>query len=173
MNMRRLPWRYAPAVVLVLTGSRIGAQTPAPPAEAVYGKAAANKIYAQKLVVDLVANNSDLGGAGLHAIPPGSKEYQIVAQLRDLIGKKSSADDLDVIDRDAVKIYPFVIEGSPRYSALAPLRDRSGNIIGMVALSFHRRPGVDKLTVHTRLVAILAELADKIPDRAALFKPSH
>ena len=160
------------AALAVITGF-VRAQTAAPPPEPVYGKAADNKTYAQQLAVELVAKNPDLGGVGLHAIPPGGKEYEIVAQLRDLMGKKSSADDLDIINRDAVKIYPFVVDGSPRFSALAPLRDRAGNIIGMVALSFHRRPGVDKLTVHTRMIAILAELSAKIPDRASLFQPAR
>jgi hypothetical protein len=156
---------------LSLLAAAFGPQAAAPSAEPAYGKAADNKIYAQQLVRELVARNPDLGGAGLHAIPPGGKDYEIVAQLRDLIGKKSSADDLDVINRDATKIYPFVIDGSPRFSALAPLRDRAGTIIGLAVLSFHRRPGVDKLTVHTRLEAILADLATRIPDRAALFRP--
>jgi len=157
------------ALSLLAAGFTPQAAVPsAPPA---YGKAADNKIYAQQLVSELVARNPDLGGAGLHAIPPGGTDYEIVAQLRDLIGKKSSADDLDVINRDATKIYPFVIDGSPRFSALAPLRDRAGNVIGLAVLSFHRRPGVDKLTVHTRLEAILAELATRIPDRSALFRP--
>jgi hypothetical protein len=156
---------------LSLLAAGFGPQAAAPSAEPTYGKAADNKIYAQQLVKELVARNPDLGGAGLHAIPPGGKDYEIIAQLRDLIGKKSSADDVDVINRDATKIYPFVIDGSPRFSALAPLRDRAGNIIGLAVLSFHRRPGVDKLTVHTRLEAMLAELAARIPDQAALFKP--
>lgn len=156
---------------LSLLAAGFGPQAAAPSVEPTFGKAADNKIYAQQLVKELVARNPDLGGAGLHAIPPGGKDYEIVAQVRDLIGKKSSADDVDIINRDATKIYPFVIDGSPRFSALAPLRDRAGNVIGLAVLSFHRRPGVDKLTVHARLVAILDELAAKIPDRAALFRP--
>jgi iron complex outermembrane receptor protein len=156
---------------LSLLAAGFGPQAAAPSVEPTFGKAADNKIYAQQLAIELVAKNPDLGGVGLHAIPPGGKDYEIVAQLRDLIGKKSSADDVDVINRDATKIYPFVIDGSPRFSALAPLRDRAGNIIGLAVLSFHRRPGIDKLAVHTRLEAILADLAKRIPDRAALFRP--
>lgn len=157
--------------MLAFGALRLSAQTTPAPAEPVYGKAADNKIYAQQLVNELVVTYPELGSVGLHAIPPGKKDYEIVAQNRDLIGKKSSADDLEVIERDAAKIYPWVIEGSPRFSALAALRDRSGTIIGMAALSFKRGPGIDKLTVHTRMVAILSELSFKIPDREALFKP--
>jgi hypothetical protein len=150
----------------------LNAQPPSVSPAPIYGKAADNKIYAQQLVNETLAAYPELGSLGLHVIPPGKKEYEIVAQQLDLIGKKSSADDLEVIERDAVKIYPWVIQGMPRFSALAALRDRSGTIIGMAAVSFKRgQPGIDKLTVHTRLVAILTELAQKIPDREALFRP--
>ncbi|MDB6169373.1 MAG: hypothetical protein JWM88_2237 [Verrucomicrobia bacterium] len=141
--------------------------TPAP----TYGKAADNHIYAQQLVREVLAENLDLGGVGIHAIPPGKKEYEIVGQNRDLMGKKSSADDTEVIERDAVKVYPFVILGQPRFSALAALKDSAGNTIGMVALSFKRVPGVDRLTVHARVVTIMIQLAAKIPNREALFRP--
>ncbi|MDB6127155.1 MAG: hypothetical protein JWM35_1051 [Verrucomicrobia bacterium] len=159
------------AAMLVLGAMTLGAQTPAPAPAPVYGKAADNKIYAQQLVMELLAENLDLGGVGLHAVPPGKKDYEIVGQTRDLIGKKSSADDIEVIERDAVKIYPFVILGEPRFSALAAIRDSSGKIVGMAALSFKRVPGVDRLTVHARVVTIMIQLAAKIPSQEALFKP--
>lgn len=175
MNNHPSPCRAAlVGTLLALAALSLNAQTPAPgvPPTPVYGKAADNKIYAQQLVNEVMAAYPELGSIGFHVIPPGQKEYEIVAQQLDLIGKKSSADDLEVIERDAVKIYPWVIQGMPRFSALAALRDRSGTIIGMAALSFKRgQPGIDKLTVHTRLVAILSEVALKIPNREALFRP--
>jgi hypothetical protein len=171
-NQRSISRAVLAAALLAFSALRLGAQTATTAPDPVYGKAADNKIYAQQLVLQVMAENLDLAGVGLHAIPPGKKDYEIVAQIRDLIGKKSSPDDIEVIERDAVKIYPFVITGSPRFSALAALRDTAGNIIGMAALSFKREAGVDRLTVHARLVTIMTQLALKIPNRDALFKPS-
>lgn len=153
---------------LVLGVAHLGAQTATVRTEI---KAADNRIYAQRLVRDLMAENPDLVGVGLHAIPPGGTGYEIVGQMRDIIGRKSSEDDLEIIKQDATRIYPDTLGDAPRMKALAPLRDRSGQIIGLAALSFKRGPGVTKLTVHARLDAILADLATRIPDRAALFKP--
>ncbi len=171
---RRGPLRSLLALSLLgFAASYLAAQSPAPaPAPAPkYGKAADNKIYAQQVVRELMAENPDLGGAGLHCIPPGKTEYEIVAQTRDLIGKKSSEDDTEVINRDAVKVYPFVVLGEPRFSALAALRDTNGKIIGMAALSFKRVPGVETLTVHARVKTIMIQLAAKIPSHDALFQP--
>lgn len=172
LKFHRLLARSALAVALLGLGAlHLAAQpTPAAPAP-VYGKAADNKIYAQQLVNEMMAENPDLGGAGIHAIPPGKKAYEIVAQTRDLIGKKSSEDDTEVIDRDAVKVYPFVVLGSPRFSALATVKDSSGNIVGMAALSFKRVPGVTLLTVHARVQTMMIQLSAKIPNQAALFNP--
>lgn len=138
-----------------------------------YGKAADNKIYAQQLAIDVVAANPDLGGIGLHAIAPGAKDYTIIAQLRDLIGKPSSPADLAVIKRDQTLIYAGPIEGEPRFASLNALKDSSGRIVGMVVFSFKQGPGVDKLSVHARSVTLLKQLAAKIPDAAALFKPTE
>ena len=134
-------------------------------------KAADNKIFAQQLVVQLMAASPDLLGVGLHAIPPHGSAYVIVAQMRDIIGTKSSADDLEIIQQDATRIYPATLGDQPRMKALAPLRDRSGQIIGLAALSFKRGPETTKLAVHARLDAILQELSTRIPDRATLFHP--
>ncbi len=134
-------------------------------------RAADNRIFAQQLVEHLMAENADLLGVGLHAIPPNGTDYVIVAQVRDIIGTKSSAADLEIIQRDETRIYPDMLGDLPRMKALAPLRDRSGRIIGLAALSFKRGPSADKLAIHQRLQAILAELSALIPDQAALFQP--
>ncbi|MDB6169371.1 MAG: hypothetical protein JWM88_2235 [Verrucomicrobia bacterium] len=162
--MNRIALSIACVGLVALLGSN--------PAAAAEGKAADNHIYAQQLVTELMAGNSDLMGAGLHAIPPDGTEYQIVAQLRDIIGRKSSEDDLEIIKQDATRIYPDTLGGAPRMKALAPLRDRGGRIIGLAALSFRLGPGVTKLAVHARLDDILNQLASRIPDRAALFRPA-
>jgi hypothetical protein len=42
----------------------------------------------------------------------------------------------------------------------------------MVVFSFKQGPGVDKLSVHARSVTLVNQLAEKIPDAAALFNPA-
>ncbi|MDB6127154.1 MAG: hypothetical protein JWM35_1050 [Verrucomicrobia bacterium] len=134
--------------------------------------ASENRIHAQRLIEDVMARNPDLVGIGLHAIPPHATDYEIIAQLRDIIGRKSSEDDLEIIKQDATRINPDMLGAIPRMKALAPLRDRGGQIIGLAALSFKRPPGLTKLAVHARLDAILAGLAQEIPGRESLFEPA-
>ncbi|MDB6093486.1 MAG: TonB-dependent siderophore receptor [Verrucomicrobia bacterium] len=150
--------------------SSVRAQAPAAPAA--YGKAADNKNYAQQLVNDLMVENPELYSAGIHATPPGSSEMVIVAQTKDLIGKKSSASDLKIFNDDQVQFQPEDKGGGNRFIAVVSrLKASSGEVIGLAVLSFRSDPGVTNLSVHLRDVALLNELARKLPNHAALFGP--
>src|SRR4051812_26846269 len=92
----------AAACALLVQVPALYAQAPAPAATPVYGKAAENKNFAQQLVNQLMADNPDLYSAGIHAVPPGAKDMVIVAQTKDLIGKKSSASDLKIFHEDQI-----------------------------------------------------------------------
>jgi hypothetical protein len=175
MNPLRLfPGAGVTAMALVLFAPLRGAQTAAPSAEPPLGKAVDNKIYAQQLVNDLLAANGDLLAVGLHAIPPGGAEYQIVAHSRDLIGKKDSEADVEMIKNDQTIIGPESTGYTtvPRMVVHAALRDRTGRIVGLAVLSFKLEAGTTKLATHARAEALLKTLAGKIPDSAALFQPA-
>lgn len=151
------------------------AQPAAAPAEAPARKAAENKIYAQQLVNDLMAANEDLMSVGIHAIPSGGKEYEIVAHSRDLIGKKDSEADVQMIVNDQIIIGPETTGYTtiPRMVVHATLRDSQGQIVGLAVLSFKLDPGTTKLATHIRADAILNTLARKIPSATALCNPTH
>jgi len=145
------------------------AQTPAAP---VWGKASANRIYAQQLVNELMAADPTLLSVALHATPAGATQPQIVAHTQDLIGKLDSPADLTMIRLDQTVIGPELVEHTTqvisRMVVHAPLRDRHGTIIGLAVFSFKRHPGREKLDALVRAEAILAQLAEKIPSSAAL-----
>jgi|ERR1035437_2006969 hypothetical protein len=150
------------------------AQPTLPPADPAWGKASDNKIYAQKLVNDIMATHPDLLSVALHATRPGGTIPEIVAHVQDLIGKKDSEEDLSVIKQDLTVIGPEMVEHTtqmiPRMVVHTALRDSAGAIIGMAVFSFKDGPGVDKLTVHTRAARMVDQLARDIPNSAALFK---
>jgi hypothetical protein len=81
-----------------------------------------------------------------------------------------------MITADQTVIGPEMVEHTTqvisRMVVHAPLRDRSGTIIGLAVFSFKRRPGLEKLAVHVRTEAILTQLAEKIPSTAALLAPA-
>jgi hypothetical protein len=134
-------------------------------------KAADNKIFAQKLVTELTAANPDLMAIGLHGMPPGGKDQVIIAQTDDIIGRKDSGGDLEVFNQDELKIYPGTLGGKPRMKVMVAYRDGAGQKLGLVVLSFKPGPGVTAFSVHVRTNAILAEIAKKVPNAAALYQP--
>jgi hypothetical protein len=162
------------AMVLMLFTSQGSAQTAVPPAEAPLGKAADNKIYAQQLVNDLLAANGDLLAVGFHALPPGGTEYMIVAHSRDLISKKDSEADVEMIKNDQTIIGPETTGYTtmPRMVVHAALRDSAGRIVGLAVFSFKLETGTTKLATHARAEAMLDGLARKISNSAALFNKS-
>ena len=169
MNHPRLFLRAGvPAMALMLFAPQGRAQ----PAEAPPGKAADNRIYAQQLVNDLLAANGDLLAVGLHAIPPGGTEYMIVAHSRDLIGKKDSEADVEMIKNDQTIIGPETTgyTTTPRMVVHDALRDRTGRVVGLAVLSFKLETGTTKLATHARANALMQALARKIPDTTALFQ---
>ena len=137
------------------------------------GRAADNKIYAQQLVNELLVANSDLLAVGLHAIPPGTEDYVIVAHSRDLIGKKDSEADVQMIveDKTVIGREAAGYTTEPRMVVHSALRDCTGRVVGLAVLSFKLVGDTRKLAVHARAEAILSALAQKIPNAAALFKP--
>ena len=149
------------------------AQIATPSAALPLGKAAGNKIHAQQLVNDLLTANGDLLAVGLHAIPPGGRGYRIVAHSRDLIGKKDSEADVEMITSDKTIIGPenTGYTTTPRMVVHSALRDRDGQIVGLAVLSFKQEASTTKLATHARVDVILNELARKIKNSADLFKP--
>jgi hypothetical protein len=150
------------------------AQSPSSPAKPVYAKAADNKIFAQQLVNELMAQNPDLISVGIHGIPPGGKGYVVAAHSLDLIGKKDDSVDEGIIkdDQTVIGIETIGHTTALRMVIHAGLHDRSGNVIGMVVLSFKPKADHDKLAALARAEPLLRDLFQKIPDAASLFQPS-
>ncbi len=135
------------------------------------GKAADNKIYAQTLVNELMAKNPDLLVVGLHATAPGAKDETMIASNLDRIGKKDDDDDIAVATERKTILAPNMKE-SNKFEVQVPIKDATGNIVGAAGLVFKYKAGDDEVKLHIKALAIRDELAKKIPNFAALFKPT-
>jgi hypothetical protein len=157
---------------VLLSAGLLSAALAQAPAAPVWGKASANRIYAQQLVNDLMAADPTLLSVALHVTPAGATQPQIVAHTQDLIGKLDSPADMAMIKADQTVIGPEMVEHTTqvisRMVVHAPLRDRSGAIIGLAVFSFKRHAGLEKLDAHVRAEGMLTQLAQKIPSVAAL-----
>jgi hypothetical protein len=152
------------------------AQTFDPPKQAPWGKPADNKILAQKIVNQTMAENPDLISLGFHSIPPGvhanpgEPGQVIIAQIHDRIGAPDGPADLEGAQQDMIRIFRTKEDGLPRMRYMATLRDAAGRNVGLAVLIF-KDPKMTAFDAHTRAETILTAISKKIPDQAALYSP--
>jgi hypothetical protein len=132
-----------------------------------FGLAADNKIFAQKLVNQIMIANPTLLTAGMHCVPPGGDRQTIIASTLDVIGKPSDPEDVDVGAKGFTQINPNL--KIPKLGIMLPLHDRSGKLIGAFALAFKYREGEDQVKYFAEATAIRDRVAKGIPSLADLF----
>jgi iron complex outermembrane receptor protein len=141
-------------------------------ADPALGKAADNAIYAQMLVNEQMAKHPELLVLGMHAPKPGAKDSHMIAANLDRIGKADDEDDLAVAQERKTILAPNMKEPT-KFEVAVPLKDASGKVIGSLSTVFKYAAGDDEVKMHTAALAIRDEMAKRIPNVAALFKPAH
>lgn len=131
-----------------------------------FGLASENKIYAQKLVADIMSRNPALVAAGMHCVAPGADHQAIIASTLNVIGKPSDPED---VLHGNTTIAPSA--KAPKLGIMLPLRDRSGKDIGSLALQFKYQAGDDQVKCLAAAIAIRDGVALQISDLAGLFAP--
>ena len=129
-----------------------------------YGLAADNKIYAQTLVNQIMAENPNLVSAGIHCVPPGGDAQSIVASTLNVIGKKSDPEDI-LHGSTVISPHPRL----PKLGIMLPLHDRDGHDLGSLALSFKYQSGEDQVKFFAQATAIRDRIAPQIASLAALW----
>lgn len=140
----------------------------------------AQKIYAQKLADETMAQHPELLSVTFHGAPPGlDKIYTMFAgSYPDRIGNPDDPDDIDVITKGITILDPrwrrphdlvkkFVVQ--------EPLRDAAGENVGLIVYAF-KTDGVTKkseLEYARDAMAMRDALAAEIPSYPALFAPAH
>jgi len=126
------------------------------------------KIYAQKLVDEVVAKHPDLLVFAMHVTAPGVTDNTIIASnVPSIIGKKSDADDLKAID--SPQPVTEVSKDGTRFEVLLPLRDRTGKAIGALVTVFPYKAGDDQKKLIRRAAALRNQVQRQIPSLAGLF----
>lgn len=137
-------------------------------AGALSAKRPANRIYAQQLVDQLLADRPDLLVVGLHVTAPGAAQNTMIACNLDRIGKVSDEDDLKVVTTNA----PISESAPGRFEVLLPLHDRAGKTLGALAVVFMAADGGDTSKFVPDATAIRDGLAASIPTLESLFDPA-
>ena len=159
-------------IALALTSLALSGAEPEPQ----YRSRVGNNILAQQLVDEAVIAHPTVFHFYLHAIPPGGKDSQIIAQVgaRPFIGKATGDVEGTVAKLDQILLgYEPGYDKIPRYKVAGPLRDASGNIVGMILMSI-RRPRLevnpeDQAAAVKMGLKIIAEIGAKISNHDSLF----
>lgn len=145
----------------------------AEPAEANWGKAADNKIYAQKLVNDTMAQHPELVVLGIHATPPGTTTQRIIAINLDRIGKVDDPEAKSVTLEHKIILEPN-LKDPTRFEVQVWMKDAAGRQLPVeVAIVFDKnKAGDDVVELLRKALAIRDAIAAKLPTFEALFKPT-
>ena len=95
----------------------------------------------------------------------------MIASNLDRIGKKDDEDDLAVAHERKTILAPNMKDPT-KFEVAVPLHDASGKTIGSLSTVFKYTAGDDEVKMHKAALAIRDDIAKKIPNTAALFKPA-
>jgi hypothetical protein len=124
--------------------------------------------YAQNLVVATKAAHPELQKLGLHVIPPGERDYFIIANaIPSKIGKKSSTGDLVVINSQKPNVKS--VDKDKFFDLGLPVSDTSGRPIGMCVMETPFAFAKDSQDAVAKATIVRDELQQKIASREQLF----
>jgi hypothetical protein len=139
----------------------------------------ASRIYAQRLSDAIMAQHPELASVTFHGVPPGLvKVYTMFAgSFPDRIGNADDLDDIDVITKGITVLDPkwHRSDWQKKFGVSLPLRDRSGENVGLITYAFKNEPGSGKgeREFFLAAAALRDSLAAEIPSYGALFDPAE
>lgn len=124
--------------------------------------------FAQSLVNQTMSSHPELQKLGLHAIPPGKQEDEIIAcSVPSKIGKKSSPADLAVEQSRKASVKTNT-QGA-FYDLALPWQDASQHPLGMIVMEMKLNAAPSEQEAITKAEAIRDGISAKIPTLAAMF----
>ena len=135
----------------------------------------AYKIYAQELSDETMASHPELQSVTFHGVPPGmDKVYTMYAgSYPERIGNPDDPDDIDVITKGITIIDPRwhrFKDTVKRFVVQEPLRDQSGENIGLIVYAFKTANGSKGERYYTKAAMDMRDaLQKKIRSYDALF----
>ena len=173
--MRKIVILTCLAVATAAVGFSV-ATAAAPPEHPKNWTAPAGKIYAQKLVDEIMATHPELISTTLHGVPPGQTDtYTMFAgSFPDRIGNADDPDDIDISKKGITILDPRwhrTNDTVRKFVMMLPLRDASGENIGEIVLAYKNPVDSGKTEKDFYLAAsgLRDALSKKIPGYAALF----
>lgn len=136
----------------------------------------AHKIYAQQLADETMKRHPELLSVTLHGVPPGMNDvYTMFAgSYPDRVGNPDDPDDIDVSKKGITIVDPRwhrTKDPVPKFVVLMPLRDRSGENIGLIVYAFKvpAESNAGERAFYPKALDLRDALAARIPNYGALF----
>jgi hypothetical protein len=126
---------------------------------------------AQSILVKVKAHHDDIVKLGLHAVPPGSTDNVIIANIApEKIGKKSSAKDLEKLAQNKPIAAP--LDKSKTFDLLIPITDANGGDLdgGFIVMEVPYSKAANEEEALKIGVGIRDEVQHLIPGKAALYQ---
>lgn len=140
----------------------------------------AQKIYAQRLVEEIMAAHPELISVTFHGVPPGKAEvYTMFAgSFPERIGNADDPDDIDISKKGITILDPRwhrPKDPVKKFVVMMPLRDSTGENVGEIVLAYENPPDSGKTERDFFLASLSLRdgLMKQIPSHAALFEPAR
>ena len=128
------------------------------------------KIYAQKLLDEMLAKHKEVVIMAMHVTPPGKTENVIIASNIGRIGKKADDDDLRVIKTGKPNLE--VNKKGDHFEVELVMQDQSGKTIGAIGIVFMNEKGKEA-EFQKNAEQIRDEIKQQTPTVARLFEPAN
>jgi hypothetical protein len=127
------------------------------------------KIFAQKMVDDILKKHPEVIILALHVTPPNYSDNVIIASNIGRIGKKADEDDMRVIETGKPNLE--VNKAGNHFEVELTLQDKAGQTIGAAGVVFNYKAGDDKIKLQKKAEEVQAEMRSQTPTLAKLFQP--
>lgn len=134
---------------------------------------ASQKIFAQKVVEEILAAHPELMGLELAATPPGKTQCVTIASNETKgIGEECDKDEFTAIKTNKPFVEREKENGKQVYDVTIPIHDSNGKIIGTAGIDFKPQPDQTHAQVAERSMQIAKEVEAKVKTKEKLFEPT-
>ena len=132
----------------------------------------ATRIYAQKLVEEILAAHPELMGLELAATPPTKSQCVTIASNEaNGIGEKCDKDEFTAMKTNRPFVEKEKKNGKAVYDVTIPIHDADGKIIATAGIDFNPGPNQSDAQVTERSQQIAKEIESKVKSKEKLFEP--
>ena len=130
------------------------------------GQAASGRIFAQKLVEEMLPKHSEVTGLEISVVTKAGCKTIAATDPKEL-GEKCDKDELQPLQTGD----PSVEHESDGFDVTLPLHDGNGKIIAAVGMDFKPAAGQTKESVVKQGQQIVAEMESQVRSKNKLFEP--